>query len=401
MTRLSARGRVEPFHVMELIKAAGQRALKGGDVISLCAGQPSTPAPAVARAAAISALHRGDVLGYTDALGTAALRQAISDHYLRTYDFDVDPGQVVVTTGSSAAFTALFLACFDPGDRVVMTRPGYPAYRNTLTALGCRVDELDCGPDVRFSLTAAALEAYADRSGPPAGLIVASPANPTGTVVHPDELAAIVRWCDAHDVVLVSDEIYHGVTYTGPASSAWQTSRQGVLVGSVSKFFSMTGWRVGWLVVPPDLVRPLELLLGNLNICAPAIAQVAAAAALSEAARPELVGHVERYAVNRNLLLRRLPDLGLTSMAPPDGAFYAYLDVSHLTEDSGRWCYDVLDATGVALTPGVDFAPDRAGPHGEPSPLDGSRFVRLSFAGATAEIDEAVTRLAAYLDATT
>lgn len=391
---VSVRGRVEPFHVMELLKAANLRGATHGDVITLCAGQPSTPAPRAARDAAADALASGAVLGYTDATGTPQLRRAIADHYDRTYGLAVDPDQIAVTTGSSAAFTALFLAAFDPGDVVLMSRPGYPAYRNTLQALGCRAIELDCGPEVRFQPTPAMLAEWsADNGAPPTGVIVASPANPTGTVIEDTQLAAIARWCEDNGVLLISDEIYHGVTYGVHAASAWESSRSAVVVGSMSKYFSMTGWRVGWLVLPGPLVRPVELLLGNLNICAPAIAQVAATAAFSGDARRELEGHVRRYAANRDLVLRRLPELGVRTWAPADGAFYAYADVSHLTEDSTRWCANVLAATGVAVTPGVDFAPARPG---TPSPLDGSRWFRLSFAGRTAEIDEALTRLAAF-----
>ncbi len=385
--RRSARGRVEPFHVMELLKAANERAATRGDVITLCAGQPSTAAPRAAREAAARALADGAVLGYTDAVGIAPLREAIAGYCADSYGVSVDPDQVVVTTGSSAAFTALFLAAFDVGDTVVMARPGYPAYRNTLGALGCSVVEVDCGASVRFQPTVALLEEVtADLGSPPAGLIVASPANPTGTVIDASELAAIARWCEAHGTLLISDEIYHGVTYGCSVASAWETSRSSVLVGSMSKYFSMTGWRVGWLVLPRPLVRPVELLLGNLNICAPAICQVAAVAAFSPEAAEELRGHVARYAVNRDLLLRRAPELGITRMAPPDGAFYLYADVSHLTDVSMAWTGRVLADTGVALTPGADFDTAR-----------GHRYVRVSFAGGTDEIDEAISRLAAYV----
>lgn len=388
--RLSARGAVEPFHVMELLAKAHDRGLSHGDVITMCAGQPSTPAPRAAREAAAAALADGQVMGYTPALGIPTYREAIARHLADTYPLAVSPGNIAVTTGSSAAFTALFLAAFDPGDVVLMTRPGYPAYRNTLQALGCRPVELDCGPEARFQPTLERLlEWVADQGEPPAGVIIASPANPTGTVIDPAELAAIAAWCEEHDVLLVSDEIYHGVTFGDPATSAWQTSRESVLVGSMSKYFSMTGWRVGWMVLPDHLVRPIEVLLGNLNICAPAISQIAATAALGPQARPELEGHVARYRVNRDVVLGRLPDLGITTWAPADGAFYAYADVSHLTRDSQFWCDEVLAATGVAITPGADFAPG-TGRHRD---LDGSRWVRLSLAGATGEMHEAMDRL--------
>lgn len=378
--RVSARSAVEPFHVMEVLKAAAARQRSHGDVIMLCAGQPSTPAPAPAREAAIQALD-ADVLGYTEATGILPLRTAIAEHHRRTAGIEVDADDVVVFPGSSGAFTTLFLAAFDAGDRVAMTRPGYPAYRNSLAALGCEVVELDCGPRTRFQPTVAMLEAMPE---PPAGLIVASPANPTGTVIDADELADLARWCEAHGTLLVSDEIYHGLSYDREVSSAWSTSRESVVVGSVSKYFSMTGWRVGWVLAPPALRRPLEVLTGNLNICPPAIGQHAAIAALGVDATAELDGHRMRYAANRELLLRRLPEIGLHDYAPPDGAFYAWCDIGHLTQDSTAWCRALLDDCGVALTPGVDF-----------DTVEGHRKVRLSFAGSTQDVDEALTRMAA------
>jgi len=376
---VSRRGQVEPFHVMEVLKAVAERAASHGDVISLCAGQPSTSAPAPVLRAAAAGLTR-EVLGYTEATGIAPLREAIAAHHRATYDIDVGPADVVVTTGSSGGFTALFLAAFDPGDTVAMTRPGYPAYRNTLQALGCRVLELDCADDTRFQPTVAMLEALSE---PPAGLIVASPANPTGTIIDAAELAAIIRWCTAHGTLLISDEIYHGIAYGRRCASAWQASRDTVVVGSFSKYFSMTGWRLGWLLLPRVLQRPVELLVGNLNICPPAIAQVAAVEAFCVQSRAELDGHVARYAANRELLLRRLPKIGIAHLAPTDGAFYAYCDIGHLTDDSTAWCARTLAATGVALTPGVDF-----------DTREGHRFMRLSFAGSTEEIEQALDRLA-------
>ncbi|MCE0487495.1 aminotransferase class I/II-fold pyridoxal phosphate-dependent enzyme [Ornithinimicrobium sediminis] len=375
----SQRSDIEPFHVMEVLKAGAERQRTHGDVLMLCAGQPSTPAPAVVRAAAARALE-DEVLGYTESTGILALREAVAAHHRDWYDVDVHADDVVVTTGSSGAFSTLFLAAFDVGDTVAMTRPGYPAYRNTLTALGCRVLELDCGPQTRYQPTVAMLEELPE---PPAGLILASPANPTGTVIDPGELAAIARWCEASGCLLISDEIYHGLTYGREAASAWQTSRSGVVVGSVSKYFSMTGWRLGWALVPHGLRRPIEVLAQNLTICPPAIAQYAAVPAFGASAHEELAGHVRRYADNRELLLRRLPALGIRSYAPPDGAFYAWCDIGHLTDDSVTWCRELLEQTGVALTPGVDFDTVRGG-----------RMMRLSFAGSTAEVDEALDRMA-------
>ncbi len=383
---VSQRGQVEPFHVMELLKAANRHAHTRGSVISLCAGQPSSAAPDPVLQAATRAL-RQEILGYTDTVGILPLRQAIAQHYQDSYGVAVSPDDVLLTTGSSGALTGLFLAAFDAGDTVAMARPGYPAYRNTLTALGCRVIELDCGPETNYQPTLAMLDQLPE---PPAGVIVASPANPTGTIIDADELAAIARWCDANGSLLVSDEIYHGISYGRPCATAWQTSRSGAVVGSFSKYFSMTGWRLGWLLLPRPLYRPVELLLGNLSLCPPALSQFAAVPAFEPAARAELDAHVARYAHNRQLLLHRLPEIGLPRLAPPDGAFYVYADVSDYTHDSLAWAHEVLAATGVAITPGVDFAPPR--PTG-PSPSDGSHFIRLCFAGATTDIAEAVERL--------
>jgi len=370
---------------MEVLKAGALRNQTHSDTIFLCAGQPSTPAAQPVLDAARQALA-ADLLGYTEATGILSLRRAIAGYHRATSGIDVNPDEVVVTTGSSGGFVALFLAAFDPGSTVVMARPGYPAYRNTLRALGCRVVELDCGPDVRFQPTLAQLAAL---PRVPDGLIIASPANPTGTIIDAAELAAIARWCSEVGCLLISDEIYHGISYGRDCLSAWQlgpAERDSVVVGSVSKFFSMTGWRLGWMLLPQPLLRPVELLTGNLSICPPTIAQHAAVAAFGADARVALTGHVQAYARNRELLLHRLPEIGITSYAPPDGAFYAWCDVSHLTDDSTRWCAEALAATGVALTPGVDF-----------DTMNGHKFVRLCFAGSTVELDEAMDRLRAWV----
>jgi aspartate/methionine/tyrosine aminotransferase len=295
----------------------------------------------------------------------------------------VDADEVVITTGSSAGFQLTILAAFEVGDQVAMTRPGYPAYRNTLQALGCEVVDLDVGPETRYQPTVAMLEAL---PRVPAGLVVASPSNPTGTIIDAGELADLAAWCTAHDCLLISDEIYHGISFGRACASAREFGSEAVVVGSVSKYHSMTGWRLGWLLLPPGLRRPVELLQSNLAICAPAVSQAAALAAFSPEAVAELDAHVARYSRNRELLLRRLPELGITTFAPPDGAFYAWCDIGHLTSDSQAWCAEVLAATGVALAPGIDF--DLAG---------GGRMMRLSFCGSTEELNEAVDRLAAYL----
>ncbi|MEV6274208.1 pyridoxal phosphate-dependent aminotransferase [Nocardia sp. NPDC051832] len=383
MSRESRRSIIPTFYVMDVWKAAAERARTHGDVLVLAAGQPSTPAPAPVLRATKQAID-AELLGYTETFGILPLRAAIAEHHRQTYGYAVDADDVVVTTGSSGAFTLIFLAAFDAGDTVVVARPGYPAYRNTLNALGCRVIELDCRADTRFQPTVAMLEELPE---PPKGLIIASPANPTGTMIEPEELAAIARWCDAHGTLLISDEIYHGITYGAEGtSSSWETSRNSVVIGSVSKYFSMTGWRLGWMLAPADLRPALQRLASNMTVCPPAISQYAALHAFGAEAKAELDGHVSRYATNRRLLLDGLAALGITDLAPADGAFYAYADIGHLTEDSRKWCAQVLEATGVALAPGIDF--DTA---------NGHRTVRFSFAGATSDIEEALVRLGYYL----
>lgn len=381
---MAQRATIPPFHVMDVWVAAGERQRTHGDLVNLSAGQPSTPAPAVVRAAAVAALER-DVLGYTVALGIPELRVAIAGHYGRRYGLDVAAEQVVVTTGSSGGFLLAFLAAFDAGDRVAVARPGYPCYRNVLTALGCEVVELPCGPQTRYQPTVAMLEALDE---PVKGLVVASPANPTGTVLDPGELQALATFCERTGVQLVSDEIYHGISYPGaPAtSSAWATSREAIVVNSFSKYFSMTGWRLGWLLVPPRLLRAVDCLAGNFTVCPPALPQRAALGAFVEESYGEADGHVARYAVNRALLLEGLPRLGIERVAPADGAFYVYADVSHLGVDSMALTYRLLAETGVAVAPGIDF-----------DPVDGARWIRLSFAGATGDVTEALRRLETWI----
>ncbi|WP_218718729.1 pyridoxal phosphate-dependent aminotransferase [Nocardia sp. MH4] len=384
MSRESRRSTIPPFYVMDVWKAAAERARSHGDVLVLAAGQPSTQAPAPVLRATKAAIEH-ELLGYTETFGILPLREAIAEHHRETYGYDVHPDEVVVTTGSSGAFTLIFLAAFDAGDTVVVARPGYPAYRNTLTALGCEVIELDCGPQTRFQPTVAMLEALPE---PPAGLVVASPANPTGTMIDPAELAALARWCEDHGTLLISDEIYHGITFDDatPTASAWEFSRAAVVIGSVSKYFSMTGWRLGWMLAPADLRPALQRLASNMTVCPPAISQYAAVHAFGAEAKDELDGHVRRYARNRALLLEGLPSIGITELAPADGAFYAYADIGHLTNDSRAWCAEVLDHTGVALAPGLDF-----------DTVHGIRTVRFSFAGATDDIAAALDRLGRFL----
>ncbi len=380
----ASRAAVPPFHVMDLLAAASARQRSHGDLLNLVAGQPSTPAPVPVREAAKRALDE-QVLGYTVALGIPELREAICGHHRRMHGLDVSVDDVVVTTGSSGGFLLAFLAAFEPGDRVAIARPGYPCYRNVLTALGCEVVELPTGPESRFQPT---LEALDGLSEPISGLVVASPANPTGTMLAPAELAGLAAWCEQRGVQLISDEIYHGIEYASPAlhSSAWETSREAVVFNSFSKYFSMTGWRIGWMLVPERLRRPVDVLTGNFTICPPVLAQHAAVEAFSEASYAECDGHVARYAQNRSLLLDGLPRLGIDRLAPADGAFYVYADVGHLTDDSMTFCHTLLAETGIATAPGVDFDTEQ-----------GNRFVRMSFAGSPGEVAEALSRLAGWL----
>src|SRR3954449_6514515 len=374
MLSVARRAAVPPFHVMDLLAAASERARSHGDLLNLVAGQPSTPAPAPVREAAKRALDE-HLLGYTEALGIPELREAICGHHQRLHGLTVEPADVVVTTGSSGGFLLAFLAAFEAGDRVAIARPGYPCYRNVLTALGCEVVELPPGPDSRFQPTVEMLESV---DGPLHGLVVASPANPTGTMLLPDELASLAAWCDAHAVQLVSDEIYHGIEYATPTlhSSAWETSREAVVFSSFSKYFSMTGWRIGWVLGADRLRRAVDVLTGNFTICPPVLAQRACLAAFDDATYAELDGHVTRYAANRRLLLDGLPALGISGLAPADGAFYVYADVGHLTDDTMTFAHDLLARTGVGVAPGIDF-----------DTVTGGRHVRLSFAGPSAEIE--------------
>ena len=380
---MATRAAVPPFHVMDLLAAAAARRRTHGDLVDLVAGQPSTGAPGPVTAEAVRLLESGDPLGYTVATGIPELREAITAHHARKNGLDIDPDDVVVTTGSSGGFLLAFLACFEPGDRVAMARPGYPCYRNVLTALGCEVVELPCGPGTRFQPTVAQLEQVPDLRG----VVVASPANPTGTMLRPEELAALAAWCEQRGVQLVSDEIYHGIEYGGgrSSSSAWASSRESVVFASFSKYFSMTGWRIGWMLVPRRLRRPIDVLAGNFTICPPLLAQRAAVAAFSPESCAELDGHVRRYAANRELLLDELPRLGLDRLAPADGAFYVYADVDHLTDDSLAFTHRMLAETGVALAPGVDF-----------DTVDGTHAVRFSFAAATVEVERGLERLARW-----
>lgn len=384
MNKVALRAGIPPFYVMDVWLAAAERRRTHGDLVNLSAGQPSAGAPEPVRAAAAAALHLNQ-LGYTVALGIPELRAAIAASYQQRYGLQVDTDDVVVTTGSSGGFLLAFLACFDVGDRVALSSPGYPCYRNILSALGCEVVEIECGPQTRFQPTAKML---AQIDPPVQGVVVASPANPTGTVIPPAELAAIASWCDACEVRLISDEVYHGLVYQGApqTSCAWQTSRNAVVVNSFSKYFAMTGWRLGWLVVPSELRRAVDRLTGNFTICPPVLSQYGAAAAFTPDAVAEADGHLHQYAINRKLLLDGLRDIGIDRLAPTDGAFYVYADVSDFTTDSMTFCSKLLTDTGVAIAPGIDF-----------DTVHGGSFVRLSFAGPRSDIEEALRRMRPWL----
>lgn len=385
---VAQRANVPPFHVMDLLAASAERQRTHGDVVNLVAGQPSTGAPKPVRDEAIRLLGGSDPLGYTVAAGVPELRAAIATHHRRQHGIEVSADDVVVTTGSSGGFLLAFLAAFEAGDRVAMARPGYPCYRNVLTALGCEVVEIPTGPANRFQPSVEQLEAAGDIKG----LVIASPANPTGTMLLPAELAAIAAWCEERGVQLISDEIYHGIEYAAPAlaRTAWETSREAVVFNSFSKYFSMTGWRIGWMLVPERLRRAVDILTGNFTICPPVIAQWACIAAFTEASYAELDSHVERYAGNRRLLLDGLAGLGIDRLAPADGAFYVHADVGHLTDDSMAFSHRLLAETGVAIAPGIDF-----------DTVDGSRHVRLSFAGPEDSIRLGLERLGSWVAQTT
>src|SRR5713101_3857938 len=375
----SRRGLVPPFIAMDVLRAANASEAVGHSVIHLEVGQPGTPAPQAVLDAARQALAL-DRLGYTDALGIAPLREAIARHYQDRYGVAVDPGDIVVTTGSSAAFQLAFLAAFEPGERVALAAPGYPAYRNILSALGLEPVLIEVGENAHYQPNPELLAA----AGELAGLIVASPANPTGTMIPPGDLARLARWCQGRGIRLVSDEIYHGITYEEAPQTARAFGREAIIINSFSKYYSMTGWRLGWMVVPPDLARSVECLAQNFYISPPALSQIAALPVFG--CRAELDGHVARYRVNRDLLIRTLSAAGLTRFAPAEGAFYLYVDISDLTRDSEDFCRRLLAETGVAVTPGLDF-----------DPISGGGWIRISFAGSTEEVAEAARRLAEWL----
>jgi aspartate/methionine/tyrosine aminotransferase len=374
---------------VEALRAAGR------EVLSLCAGEPFGGPPTDVRVRA-RALHTDDdLLGYTGALGTAELRRAIAEHHRRWYGLEIDPASVAVTTGASGAFVLAFLAAFDAGDRVAVVRPGYPAYRNLLHALDIEPVEIAVGPETGFRLTVEALDAAVAANGPLAGVVLASPANPTGSMVSRDELAAIASWCAANEVRLVSDEIYHGITYptegsaaTDRGTCAWSLDRSSITVSSFSKYWGMTGWRIGWALLPDDLLGAVDALAGNVALCPPTPAQRVALGAFTARSYAEADRAVEELARKRAFLFDQLGRLGWGPVAPVDGAFYLWAGVrGQLGEhpSSMEWCRALLEQVGVALVPGTDM-----------DPAAGGEFVRLSFAASMEVIAEAVERIAAF-----
>ena len=378
--KISKRGGVAPFYAMEVLKAANERAASGADVLHMEVGEPSTGAPraVIERANQIMGSTH---LGYTEALGIPALRDAIAKHYATVYREEVDPGRIIVTMGSSGAFLLAFTAAFDAGDRVAIAAPGYPAYYNILTALGIEPVVVESGPEERFQPTPELLDKI---SGPIDGLLIPSPANPTGTMVVGEALTDLVDYCAARDIRFVSDEIYHGISYETPAETVLSRTQDAIVINSFSKYFCMTGWRLGWMILPSDLTRPVECLAQNMFVSPSALSQHAAVAVFD--CRDELDANVARYAENRRILLNALPAAGFDRLAPADGAFYIYADVRQLTNDSTDFCKRMLHETGVAATPGIDFDRDR-----------GNGYVRFCFAGSTEDIAAASARIADWL----
>lgn len=377
--KIAKRGDVPPFQALEMLALANACMRRGDHIVHMEVGQPATPAPAAALLAARQAMDSNPI-GYTEAFGLPELRERIARHYAECYQHHVTPGQIAVTTGSSAGFLLAFLAAFDVGDRLALAAPAYPAYRVLLKALGIEAIEIPTDAKTRFQLTPEILEQI---GGPIHGLLIASPANPTGSMLSKEELAALAAYCRARSIRLVSDEIYHGIHYGEAPHTAMAFNSKAIVINGFSKYFSMTGWRLGWMVVPDDLLRPVESLAQSLYISPPTLSQFAGKAALD--CRVELDGHVAIYRRNRDLLLEALPSLGIRDWAPADGGFYLYADISPISNDSVAFCEAALKEAGVAMTPGTDFDSGR-----------GCHFVRLSYAGAPKDIALAIDRLKAW-----
>lgn len=380
MLKISRRSQISPFLVMDVMEEARQLEASGKDIVHMEVGQPGTPAPAGAVARVNAAMSAGNPMGYTVALGLPDLREGVAALYKERHGLELDPRRIVITTGSSCGFILAFLAAFDAGARVALADPGYPAYRNILGALDLKVVRIETDLTSGYQPTPAQLEAAGDIDG----VLVASPANPTGTMLTRDQMQALTTFCRDRGAMFISDEIYHGLTYSGPAVTALEISDDAIVINSFAKYFSMTGWRIGWMVVPERLVRTIENLAQNFFICTPHVSQVAALGALESV--EELEGHRAVYANNRARLLEALPELGFTDIAPADGAFYIYADISRLANDSRDFCSRLLKEGGVAATTGLDFDPVR-----------GHRTMRFSFARTEAEIAEGIARIRKFL----
>src|SRR6476646_68949 len=378
----SRRSDVPPFMVMDVMAAAARIEAAGGHVIHMEVGQPAAPAPKAAISAARAALENGRI-DYTSALGIPSLRQRIAKHYRETYGCAVDAERIVVTTGSSGAFILAFLAMFEPGDRVAVTVPGYPPYRHILKALGCEPVLIETSSETRHALTGEALLA-AHRNTPLKGVLIGSPANPTGTMMSREALTSLIHAAEGAGIRFISDELYHGLDYAFPAVTAAELSPHALVINSFSKYFCMTGWRVGWMVVPESLVRPIERLQQNLSISVPTLSQIAAEAAFEGREEMEAIKH--GYQENRRILVEGLPRAGLTDFLPADGAFYLYADVSKFSSDSFAFAKEMLEKAHVAATPGVDF-----------DPIHGRAFIRFSYASSAEDMHEAVRRIARWL----
>ncbi len=373
---------VEPFRAMEFVASANRLACEGRDIISMAVGQPSAQAPTMARAAAADAIQNS-VLGYTDANGRRSLRLRLAKYYHDHYRVEIDPARIVVTTGSSAGFMLTFLAAFDPGERIAIPSPGYPAYRNILRALSLEPVILETSEETRWAVNADMIfEAY--KRQPFAGLLVANPNNPNGTMNTPEAFAGIVERCTDLDIRLISDEIYHGLTYGVAEVTAAALSPDAFVINSFSKYFCMTGWRIGWMIVPEALVGRVERLQQNAFICAPDVSQIGAEAALDGTAEMDVVK--QGYEANRTLFLRRLPELGFSTVQPVDGAFYAYADLTPFMIGSAKFAASLLHDAGVAVTPGIDF-----------DPAHGDHWLRFSFAGAHQRMAQGLDRIEAWL----
>ncbi len=378
----SRRSEVAPFIVMDVMAAAARIEAAGGRVVHMEVGQPAAAAPLAARRAAMAALEKGDI-GYTNALGIPSLRRRIARHYQDMYGVAVSPERIVVTTGSSAGFILAFLATLDPGDRVAIAAPGYPPYRHILTALGCEPVPIEVTDRTRYAIAIESLLA-AHRDKPLKAALVASPANPTGTMLTREALGELIGACEAEGIRFISDEIYHGLDYSFAAETAVKLSDRAIVINSFSKYFCMTGWRIGWMVLPEALVRTVERLQQNFAISVPTLSQIAAEAAFD--GRHEMEAVKRGYEENRRLLLQRLPQAGLERFLPVDGAFYLYADISRFSNDSLDFAKRMLTEAGVAATPGIDF-----------DPVNGHKFLRFCYAGSTPDMAEAVQRIGQWL----